>query len=379
MLEIFTKYIKNISSPLILTISICLLLSSCHDGKPIENKSKDASEVEVKKLVIDTFPTINYHTVEFTSNAERREFLKQLAQKPNFSTDVMKLLNRKEWSLVQSSKTIIYPDTFIADLRAYSFFPIYYPESEHIPKIILVSTKYQAAAFYENGILKRFTAVNSGKEKTQTYPGRYQLNFRQRTRLSSIDSSWEMNYYFNFNAEAGMAFHQFYMPGYPASHSCMRMFEEDAKWLYSWGQAAKYDSTRRPIPNTGTTVIIIDYYEFGKSYRPWMDLKSNKDPQLNLPKNPLAVDEPLIPISQIPKEVRGSLRNISRYKIAEDSLRKLGIIREGIAITPSVNFNKLRRIQKQKELEKQKEFEKQIKMENIKDTLTQDKVIEQNY
>jgi hypothetical protein len=298
-------------------------------------------------------------------------------QKANFSSNVMKLLNRKEWSLVQKSNIVIYPDTFISDLRAYSFFPIYYPDAEKIPKIILVSAKYQAAAFYENGILKRFTAVNSGKERTQTYPGRYQLNFKQRTRLSSIDSNWEMNYYFNFNAEAGMAFHQFFMPGYPASHSCMRMFEEDAKWLYTWGKAAKYDSTRRPIQNTGTTVIILDNYEFGKSYRPWMDLTSNKDPHINLPKNPLVVDEPLIQISQIPENVRGSLRNISRYKIAEDSLRKLGIIREGIAITPSVNFNKLRRIKKQQEIQKQKELEMQKELENTNNPAQEDESIQQ--
>jgi hypothetical protein len=332
-----------------------LLLFSCDDNKT--SNQPYTEQDTIKKPKIDTFLTIKYHTIEFKSNSERKEFFRQLMQKANFSSNVMKLLNRKEWSLVQKSNIVIYPDTFISDLRAYSFFPIYYPDAEKIPKIILVSAKYQAAAFYENGILKRFTAVNSGKERTQTYPGRYQLNFKQRTRLSSIDSNWEMNYYFNFNAEAGMAFHQFFMPGYPASHSCMRMFEEDAKWLFSWGKAAKYDSSRRPIPYTGTPVIILDYYEFGKAYRPWMNLASNKEPRINLPKDPLSYDEPLIPISQIPEDVRGSLRNITRYRIAEDSLRKLGVIREGVTITPSVNFNKIRRIKKQKELELQKELE----------------------
>jgi hypothetical protein len=366
-------HLKNKLLLIFLFSCFCLFLSACNDEKPTIEKEQEV----VKKPQIDTFEIINYHTIKFGSNSERNEFFKQLSEKPNFSIDVMKLLNRKEWNLVKSSKTVIYPDTFLTDLRAYSFFPSYYPEAENIPKIIFVSTKYQAVAFYENGILKKFAAVNSGKERTQTYPGRYQLNFRQRTRLSSIDSNWEMNYYFNFNAEAGMAFHQFYMPGYPASHSCMRMFEEDAKWLYSWGKAAKYDSTRRPIPNTGTTVIILDHYEFGKSYRPWMDLASNKDPKLILPKNPLAVDEPLIPISQIPQDVRGSLRNINRYKIAEDSLRKLGIIREGIEITPSVNFNKLRRIKKQQEIQKQKELEMQKQLEEQNNTSIEEEEINQ--
>ena len=359
---------------IIFTLCICgLFITSCKEEKTNIEQEQEL----VKKPPIDTFEIIKYHTVNFSSNTERNEFFKQLMKKPNFNVEVMRLLNRKEWNLVKSSKAVIYPDTFLTEIRAYSFFPSYYPEPESIPKLIFVTTKYQAAAFYENGVLKKFAAVNSGKEKTQTYPGRYQLNFRQRTRLSSIDSNWEMNYYFNFNAEAGMAFHQFYMPGYPASHSCMRMFEEDAKWLYTWGKVARYDSTRRPIPNTGTTVIILDHYEFGKSYRPWMDLTSNKDPKLTLPKNPLAVDEPLIPISQIPQDVRGSLRNINRYKIAEDSLRKLGIIREGIEITPSVNFNKLRRIKKQQEIQKQKELEMQKQLEEQNNTSIEEELINQ--
>jgi hypothetical protein len=70
----------------------------------------------------------------------------------------------------------------------------------------------------------------------------------------------------------------------------------------------------------------------------------------------MKVEEPLIPISQIPEDVRGMLRNRERFIIAEDSLRKLGIIRPGVEITKSVNFNKLRRIKKALELKKKKEM-----------------------
>lgn len=57
----------------------------------------------------------------------------------------------------------------------------------------------------------------------------------------------------------------------------------------------------------------------------------------------MKVEEALIPISQIPKEARGALPNRQRYLYAEDSLRASGHIREGVTITQSVNFNKLKR------------------------------------
>jgi hypothetical protein len=42
---------------------------------------------------------------------------------------------------------------------------------------------------------------------------------------------------------------------------------------------------------------------------------------------------------------------------AEDSLRKMGIIREGVQLIPSINYNKLRRIKKAKELEEKRKLE----------------------
>ena len=51
------------------------------------------------------------------------------------------------------------------------------------------------------------------------------------------------------------------------------------------------------------------------------------------------------------------LRNRERYLYAEDTLRARGVIRDNVQLTPSVNFNELR---KQKAKAKQKlEAEKQ--------------------
>lgn len=353
----YLHYIYSIVS----LILIVTLFSSCKQKIDAKDDAQDSANIELaqEKIQIDTFPLINYKLIKFKGVNSRRKFFDSIRKVKNYSDTTLRLLNRKDWIYLQNSQEIVVPEVFYADRRAYSIFPSYYKGAAKLKKFIIMSAHYQCVAFYEYGKLVRFAAVNSGKERTQTYPGRYALTFRQLERHSSIDSTWIMKYYFNIHPEAGMAFHQFTMPGYPASHSCSRMFEEDAKWLYNWGEGVKLDTNRKPIPLSGTPVVILDHYPFGVEFRPWMQLTSNRAVQLNLPEDPMKVDEPLIPITQIPKESRSMLRNKERFYFAEDSLRKLGIIRKGVQITQSVNFNKLRREKKARELKEKLKLEKE--------------------
>jgi len=331
-------------------------------GTFTQNELKDT--VTIPPPFVDTFPEIKYRKFEFKSQVIKKRFLDSITKLSTIAQTILSTLNRKEWNFIVNSKLILVPEVFTENRLAYSIFPTYYKGARKLPKLIMVSARYQALACYEYGNLVKFAPVNSGKERTQTYPGRYALTFRQRTRLSSLDSTWIMHYYFNFHPEAGMALHQFTMPGYPASHSCLRMLESDAAWIYNWGEGYKKDTNGKIIRLSGTPLIIIDHYPFGSEYRPWMEITSNKSLKLELPPDPMAVDEPLIPIVQIPEESRGSLVNKHLYIIAEDSLRKLGIIRPGVQITPSVNFNKIRRIKKAQELK-----EKMLREEKLKEQL----------
>lgn len=252
-------------------------------------------------------------------------------------------INRKESNLMRVGDTIIVPDTIMTDMRAYSIFPHYYPQADTLEKLILISNYYQCYAAYEKGNLVHFAACNTGKEKTPTYPGRYSLVWRDRIRKSSLDSTWVLPFTFNFHRFAGNAFHQFTMPGYAASHSCVRQFMSDAEWLFNWGKQAKYVD-RQPIPHSGTPVIILGVPDYDrKRGGPWTDLKSNKDERIKLDFHPLEVEEALIPISQIPEVSRPALPDYDRYKFAEDTLRARGIIRDHVELTPSIDFNKLRR------------------------------------
>ena len=318
---------------------------------------------------LDTFPKIHYQQVLIKDNAHRAKLIKEFAyissspaKNKSFLT-----LNRKELRFLHVGDTAIIPDKYYENMIAYSLFPQYYHGAKDLKKLIMVSTKWQCYGCYEYGKLTRFAAINSGKEKTPSYPGRYALVWKQLERKSSLDETWIMPFTFNFHRYAGSAFHQFDMPGYPASHSCIRQFGDDAKWLYYWGKGAKYDSNRVPIPFSGTPVVILDVYDFANyKYKIWRKLTSNKDVIIDLPPNPMTVEEALIPIMQIPKEVRGILPNRKKYLYAEDSLRARGIIRKDVQLIYSVNFNVLR---KEKEAKKKKDSVKKAALPALNDSL----------
>jgi hypothetical protein len=312
----------------------------------------------------DTFPRINYrkHYIEDYNNYLDIKKEYGHPKKDRAAWRAFTTLNRKEFRFVRVGDSVIIPDMIHKDLRAYSLFPQFYYDGRHLDKIIFVSNKYQCYGAYEKGRLVRFAAVNSGKERTPTYPGRYALVWKQRVRHSSLDSTWIMPYTWNFHAQAGNAFHQFTMPGRPVSHSCIRQFMTDAEWLYEWGRGVRFDSSGHRIRLSGTPVIILDIFDFSRNkYGPWIDLKSNNDVEIELPEEPMNVEEAIIPICQIPLTSRRSLHNYERYKYGEDTLRARGIIREGVVLIETKNYNKLRREKKALAARKKAEEEKKKK------------------
>lgn len=347
-----------------LSLLVCLLIA-CTSEEVAENvEQRQADSVKVveeqrRQLRADSllkrFPRITYHRliVENTSvlDSIRRTFAKQSSTMRNYRA--LTTLNRKDLYFIRLGDTLIVPDTIMDDLRAYSVFPQYYRAADTIPKLVLISNKWQSYACYEFGELVRFAAANTGEERKPTFPGRYAVNWKQRLRLSSLDSTWRLPFTVNFHQYAGSAFHQFEMPGRPVSHSCVRQFMDDAEWLFKWVRTAKIDTVQhRFIPFTGTPIIITDVFDFTrKRGGPWLELTSNAETPADLPADPMAVEEALIPISQIPKEARGALPDRKRYVEAESLLRERGHIREGISLKESINFNKLRQEKRRRQAE----------------------------
>lgn len=341
--------------PVATAVILAIWVVGCsHEPTPEEIRATRAADsvrvaTKVREHRIDSienrFPRIGYRrtVIETTSMLDsiRRTFAKAPETLRNYRA--LTTVNRKDLHYFRVGDTLMMPDSIVDDLRGYSVFPQYYRDGDTIGKIVFISNKWQAYACYERGELVRFAAANTGEERKPTFPGRYAVNWKSRLRLSSLDSNWRLPFTVNFHQYAGSAFHQFDMPGRPVSHSCVRQFLTDAEWLFKWVKQGKLDTNRRPIPFTGTTVIILDLFDFTRRRGgAWWDISSNKDVVIALPKDAMHVEEALIPISQIPKDVRGALPDRKRYVDAEQILRDRGVIRESIDLRESINYNKLR-------------------------------------
>ena len=353
---------------------LAFVLFSC-DGKNHNENLSELSAQSKDSLAVDTVFALNYPEIKYNLiHIDSKSTLNNILNKYNDSAElgqyyrkILRTLNRKELRFFRVGQDVIVPDSVLSDIRAYSIFPEYYPGAKNIEKIIIICNSMQAYACYEHGCLVRFAAANTGKERTPTFPGRYALVWKQKLRRSSLDSTWVMPYTFNFHQYAGSAMHQFEMPGRPVSHSCVRQFEDDAIWIFSWGVGAKYDTNKQVIPYTGTPLIILNTFDFSRKVGgPWLELTSNKSYYVELPEVPMEVEEALIPYVQIPKSSRGSLPNRERYINAEAILRERGIIREGVELIQSVDFNEIRR---KREKEKIAKLKREEEMKKRADTI----------
>lgn len=182
---------------------------------------------------------------------------------------LLEKLNRADrWNLPRL-RQIVVPDRWDLPESAYSPLPAYLPWAVPHEKAMLVDLRRQAFAAYRRGDLVRWGPISSGRREQPTPAGVYRLNWRAKSRRSSIDQSWLMEWYFNFHATRGIAFHKYAMPGRPASHACIRMLERDARWLYNWGRGWT-EAGSAGLIHPGTPVLIVGQYDFDAP-RPWLN------------------------------------------------------------------------------------------------------------
>lgn len=189
--------------------------------------------------------------------------------------DILEKLNRRgREHLLRADPPvpgIVVPLTWEDDELAYSPFPGEWAAAVEHPKYLVVHQPTQAFAAYEFGKLVRWGPVSSGRKETATPPGSYNLTWRSRSRRSTDNDAWLLEWYFNFINERGISFHQFDLPGYAASHACVRLLQRDAQWVYSWGEQWTLSSDKRKVDVPGTPVLIIGEFAHGKP-APWTSL-----------------------------------------------------------------------------------------------------------
>ncbi len=212
-----------------------------------------------------------YHRVTLGESKVGAE-LTQIVGKEHLSAVLS--LNRLDIKHLQPKQEIIIPDSF-DDPFALSSFPRYVPDLASIPKIILVDQRIQEFGVYENGSLVRSGGVSTGKKSTQTPSKLYHTNWKGKLVTSTVDDEWIMPWYFNLENFEGISMHQYELPGYPASHSCVRLSEEDAIWMYNWADQWVLSDDKSKVVKNGNPVIIFGKYDYNAK-APWKNLPEDK-------------------------------------------------------------------------------------------------------
>jgi hypothetical protein len=99
------------------------------------------------------------------------------------------------------------------------------------PHLFLVSLKSQRAALYANGALVAQTPISSGTASHPTPTGVFSVIQKNRHHRSNIYSGAPMPFMQRLTW-SGIALHQGQLPGYPASHGCIRLPGDFASFLW---------------------------------------------------------------------------------------------------------------------------------------------------
>lgn len=100
------------------------------------------------------------------------------------------------------------------------------------PHMLIVSVKSQKVSFYANGKLTSQAPVSTGTATHPTPHGVFSIIQRNRHHRSNIYSGAPMPYMQRLTW-SGVALHQGALPGYPASHGCIRLPEQYASYLWN--------------------------------------------------------------------------------------------------------------------------------------------------
>ena len=183
---------------------------------------------------------------------------------------LLEKLNRADVGHLEQLREVVVPQAW-SDELSYSVLPMRFASSGARPTFLILYLPGQLFGAYEFGRLVRWGPVSSGSRNNPTSAGAFALNWRSTGRASTVDPDWFMRWYFNFGNREGLAFHAYSLPGYPASHGCIRLLERDAQWLFEWGQTWVLDPSQTRVMKAGTPVFIIGRYDFDAA-PPWRSL-----------------------------------------------------------------------------------------------------------
>ena len=147
----------------------------------------------------------------------------------------------------------------IEELESFVPLPLLYPPAEQDEQFVLIDLSEQFLGAYEYGALRFAMPIASGDGGNETPLGEFRITAAHRAHQSCLytiektDRPYPMNYALRFHVNrAGVSYwiHGRDLPGYPASHGCVGLYDEamqkeqygipkepelsDAKRLFEW-------------------------------------------------------------------------------------------------------------------------------------------------
>ena len=238
---------------------------SCNEKNEIPSTPK---ETQTKKEA-EKKASINYTLL--ISKDSIKKFIKRTDSN---SLKIIAAINRADVKFLIRFDSIIIPSDLSQPINQYFPFPFEASFLKDIKKIIFFSYPTQSFAAYENGMLIYTGPTSMGRKADTTPTGLFYTNWKAEQSTSTFNDEWDLKWNFNIENKLGVGFHQYEMPGYPASHSCLRLSEKDAKYLYEWADQWTIKGTDNILAQ-GTPVIVYGSYPFGRS-KPWLALAQNE-------------------------------------------------------------------------------------------------------
>jgi hypothetical protein len=112
------------------------------------------------------------------------------------------------------------------------------------PMLLVVNLKTQRAYAYRNGVRIGASTISSGKPGKKTPTGVFQILQKNKDHKSNLYNNAPMPYMQRLTWD-GIALHAGNLPGYPASHGCIRLPYEFARLLFE-------------VTTMGMTIVVTD-------------------------------------------------------------------------------------------------------------------------
>ena len=280
----------------LLFVVLAFLFPAC-DRRQSEKSTQ--SPVNSSPAPAKAQPVQRFRSYEISTTKELLKLRESLGAK---RFDEVLKLNRIDLRHARQGDNLVIPIS-AENWLALAPFPATWKDLEDQPKLIAVSLRLQAWAAYEGSRLIQWGPVSSGRQATPTFTGLYHTNWQQRERRSTFNEEWQLEWYINLHNLNGISFHQYELPGYPDSHSCLRLTADDSEWIYHWCETWTLSPDQRKVLREGTPVVIFGDYAWGAP-SPWKRI----------------VEEPTSAILN-PDELAEALR-IFRHKTDPTSLTK---------------------------------------------------------